>query len=145
MYFWDADNWNNYEDASSQSSMNSYKFSNMTFIDREQEVVEEEEEGRNSTRRNISIKKCNKKNNHDGDDEVKMMMMNRVKSMVDLRSQLLHRSLVEEMNKRRMFNTVGAVENIGYYDPAGNSLAKKGGGGGRSVRNNISSPRGFEW
>lgn len=113
----------------------------MTFIDREQEVVEEEEE---EGRRNISIKKCNKKNNHDGDDEVKMMMMNRVKSMVDLRSQLLHRSLVEEMNKRRMFNTVGAVENIGYSDPAGNSLAKKG-GGGRPVRNNISSPRGFEW
>lgn len=36
---------------------------------------------------------------------------------MDIRSQLLHRSLVEELKKRRMFNTVGAVENIGFQDP----------------------------
>ncbi|KAL5806749.1 hypothetical protein ACOSQ4_029482 [Xanthoceras sorbifolium] len=41
----------------------------------------------------------------------------RMGSMVDVRSQLLHRSLVEEVNKRRLFKTVGAVENIGYYEP----------------------------
>uniref|UniRef100_A0ACD5YK18 Uncharacterized protein n=1 Tax=Avena sativa TaxID=4498 RepID=A0ACD5YK18_AVESA len=35
-------------------------------------------------------------------------------SMVDVRSQLLHRTLVEELNKRMFFNTVGAVENIGF-------------------------------
>lgn len=38
-------------------------------------------------------------------------------SLMDIRSQLLHRSLVEELQKRRMFNTVGAVENIGFQDP----------------------------
>lgn len=43
------------------------------------------------------------------------LMRNR--SLVDVRSQLLHRSLVEEVNKRRMFNTVGAVENIGFQAP----------------------------
>lgn len=40
------------------------------------------------------------------------LMRNR--SMVDVRSQLLHRTLVEELNKRMFFNTVGAVENIGF-------------------------------
>lgn len=43
------------------------------------------------------------------------LMRNR--SMVDVRSQLLHRSLVEEVNKIRLFNTVGAVENIGFQAP----------------------------
>lgn len=43
------------------------------------------------------------------------LMRNR--SLVDVRSQILHRSLVEEVNKRRMFNTVGAVENIGFQVP----------------------------
>ncbi|XP_052206224.1 probable serine/threonine-protein kinase WNK4 isoform X2 [Diospyros lotus] len=45
------------------------------------------------------------------------------RSLVDLRSQLLHRSLVEEVNKRRMFKTVDAVENIGFQTPVG--LSKK--------------------
>lgn len=178
-YDWPAENWNNYDDASSQSSMNSYKFSNLTFLDREQEVVEEEESSKmgdligktgisikgscsSSTTRfctpdqinnlnGYSSKKCNasienSNNHHHHHHELKMMT--RVRSMVDLRSQLLHRSLVEEINKRRMFKTVGAVENIGYYDPSdfsGNLLAKGGGGGvGRSVKN-LSPRQGFEW
>ncbi|CAM0152220.1 unnamed protein product [Urochloa decumbens] len=43
--------------------------------------------------------------------------MTRNRSMVDMRSQLLHRTLVEELNRRLFFNTVGAVENIGFRDP----------------------------
>lgn len=43
--------------------------------------------------------------------------LTRNQSLVDMRSQLLHRSLVEELNKRRLFKTVGAVENIGFQDP----------------------------
>ncbi|KAK4418853.1 putative serine/threonine-protein kinase WNK5 [Sesamum alatum] len=42
--------------------------------------------------------------------------MVRTRSMVDIRSQLLHRTLVEEINKRRLFKTVGAVEHVGYQD-----------------------------
>ncbi|KAL9320131.1 hypothetical protein ACSQ67_011970 [Phaseolus vulgaris] len=42
--------------------------------------------------------------------------LSRNKSLIDTRSQLLHRSLVEEINKRR-FKTVGAVENIGFVTP----------------------------
>ncbi|XP_030963613.1 probable serine/threonine-protein kinase WNK4 isoform X1 [Quercus lobata] len=45
----------------------------------------------------------------------RILMRNR--SLVDVRSQLLHRSLVEEVNKRRLFKTVGAVENIGFQAP----------------------------
>ncbi|KAL6146311.1 hypothetical protein ACLB2K_056992 [Fragaria x ananassa] len=41
----------------------------------------------------------------------------RIRSLVDVRSQLLHRSLVEEITKRRLCNTVGAVENIGFQAP----------------------------
>lgn len=51
----------------------------------------------------------------------------RMQSLMDVRSQLLHRTLVEEINKRRMFRTVGAVENIGFQEPcdlAGNSYRK---------------------
>ncbi|CAM0152455.1 unnamed protein product [Urochloa decumbens] len=43
--------------------------------------------------------------------------MTRNRSMVDMRSQLLHRTLVQELNRRLFFNTVGAVENIGFRDP----------------------------
>ncbi|PON37669.1 Serine/threonine protein kinase [Parasponia andersonii] len=47
-------------------------------------------------------------------DSLKLM---RNRSLVDIRSQLLHRSLVEEVYKRRLFNTIGAVENIGFQAP----------------------------
>lgn len=65
-------------------------------------------------------------------------------SMVDMRSQLLHRTLVEEVNKLRLFNTVGAVENIGFHqlDPAGDQ--KMNVFSGKSARE--SGTRGkFKW
>ncbi|XAR58846.1 Non-specific serine/threonine protein kinase [Bertholletia excelsa] len=37
--------------------------------------------------------------------------------LVDTRAQILHRSLVEEVHKTRLFSTVGAVENIGFQVP----------------------------
>ncbi|XP_021687864.2 probable serine/threonine-protein kinase WNK5 isoform X2 [Hevea brasiliensis] len=43
--------------------------------------------------------------------------LSRIRSLVDVRSQLLHRSLLEEIHKRRLFRTVGAVENIGFQEP----------------------------
>nr|XP_009410523.2 PREDICTED: probable serine/threonine-protein kinase WNK5 isoform X1 [Musa acuminata subsp. malaccensis] len=42
--------------------------------------------------------------------------LTRNRSMVDMRSQLLHRNLVEQL-KKRLFKTVGAVENIGFQTP----------------------------
>ena len=47
-------------------------------------------------------------------DSLRLM---RNRSLVDIRSQLLHRSLVEEVYKRQLFNTIGAVENIGFQAP----------------------------
>jgi WNK lysine deficient protein kinase len=46
-------------------------------------------------------------------------LLSRIQSFMDLRSQLLHRSLVEEIHKRRLFNTVGSVENIGFQEIQG--------------------------
>ncbi|PIA59654.1 hypothetical protein AQUCO_00400508v1 [Aquilegia coerulea] len=54
---------------------------------------------------------------NDHHNRIKNPQMNRMNSLVDVRSQLLHKSLMEEMNKRRLFKTVGAVENIGYHAP----------------------------
>lgn len=44
--------------------------------------------------------------------------LSRNRSLVDVRSQSLHRSLVEELHKRRLFKTVGAVESIGFQAPS---------------------------
>ena len=41
----------------------------------------------------------------------------RIRSLVDVRSQLLHRSLVEEIQKRRLSKTVDAIETIGFQEP----------------------------
>ncbi|KAK4407693.1 putative serine/threonine-protein kinase WNK4 [Sesamum angolense] len=49
--------------------------------------------------------------------KIEIPRLTRNRSLVDTRSQLLHRSLVEEVNRRRLFNTVGAVENIGFQSP----------------------------
>uniref|UniRef100_A0A0D9XNC6 non-specific serine/threonine protein kinase n=1 Tax=Leersia perrieri TaxID=77586 RepID=A0A0D9XNC6_9ORYZ len=55
----------------------------------------------------------------EGDDpeERRRRRMSRNRSMVDMRSQLLHKTLVEELNKRLFFNTVGTVHDIGFRDP----------------------------
>ncbi|KAG9154981.1 hypothetical protein Leryth_012162 [Lithospermum erythrorhizon] len=52
--------------------------------------------------------------------------LTRNRSFVDMRSQLLHRALVEEVSKRRQFKTAGALEDIGFQSPFGAS-----GGGSR--------------
>lgn len=59
--------------------------------------------------------------------------LTRNRSFVDIRSQLLHRTLVEELNRRRMFKTVGAVENIGFQMPCD---------GGSRTGPSSSSPKG---
>ncbi|KAI4353535.1 hypothetical protein L6164_002478 [Bauhinia variegata] len=47
--------------------------------------------------------------------------LRRMRSSLDVRSQQLQRSLMEQINKRRMFKTVGAIENIGFQHPNGSS------------------------
>ncbi|CAO2839188.1 unnamed protein product [Amaranthus hypochondriacus] len=44
--------------------------------------------------------------------------LSKLRSFMDIRSQLLNRSLMQAMNKRRAAKTVGSVENIGFHDPS---------------------------
>ncbi|KAI3993648.1 hypothetical protein MKX01_002661 [Papaver californicum] len=59
--------------------------------------------------------------------------LTRNKSFVDLRSQSLHRSLVEEVNRRRLFKTVGAVENIGFQTPSDQVASKSSSSKGKKL------------
>jgi WNK lysine deficient protein kinase len=52
--------------------------------------------------------------------------------MVDLRSRLLHRTPVEELNRRLFLNTVSAVKNIGFRAPATTSSPSSAARGRRS-------------
>ena len=44
--------------------------------------------------------------------------LSKVRSFMDIRTQLLQRALLQGLNKRRGAKTVGAVENIGFHDPS---------------------------
>ncbi|KAK7390229.1 hypothetical protein VNO78_25528 [Psophocarpus tetragonolobus] len=48
-----------------------------------------------------------------------MHKLTRIRSFVDVRRQQLQLSLMEEIYKKRMAKTVGAVENIGFQNPQG--------------------------
>lgn len=65
---------------------------------------------------NISLEYSGASSFRAGKRAVDGRRMMRNHSMVDMRTQLLHRTLVEEVNKR-LFKTVGAVESIGFQDP----------------------------
>lgn len=114
----------------SRSSMNSYDCSNLCWA-----TESDADLSSKGTRESVSIQKttnkctrwcpetsrsCCGRSNH------QRPKMTRVQSLVNLHSQLLHRTLVEEINKRRLFKTVGAVENIGYHEPA--EYSSKGNG-----------------
>ncbi|XP_074311884.1 putative serine/threonine-protein kinase WNK5 [Silene latifolia] len=44
--------------------------------------------------------------------------LSKIRTFMDIRTQLLQRALMQAMNKRRSAKTVGAVENIGFHDPS---------------------------
>ncbi|XP_077216404.1 putative serine/threonine-protein kinase WNK4 isoform X2 [Tasmannia lanceolata] len=67
--------------------------------------------------------------------------MTGIRSFADIRSQLLHRSLVEELNKRRLFKTVGAVESIGFKTPCDIPSKASGGGSLRTLADGRSKGR----
>ncbi|KAK9057521.1 hypothetical protein SSX86_022357 [Deinandra increscens subsp. villosa] len=54
--------------------------------------------------------------------------LTRNRSLVDMRSQLLHKSLVEEVSKRRLSKTVGTVEDVGFQAPVVGPRSRLGGG-----------------
>lgn len=134
------------DDASSQSSMNSFKSFNYhcndlcNEDDQSSNLVEGEEplccnpKGHNKWTRfcppeemveaGFTKQFCNKRmdshththRNHHGQRHG-CQRLTRINSCVDVRKQQLQRSLMEEMQKIRMFNTVGAVENVGFQNP----------------------------
>ncbi|KAK8571439.1 hypothetical protein V6N13_047128 [Hibiscus sabdariffa] len=120
----------NNDDASSSCSTNSFQCSSMNFEDEFDSSLRQGEHSSipktmKSTRfcpsectSSYSYKQCDtqldswKSSNLNGQRK-----LTKIRSLVDIRSQLLHRYVVAEVNKRRLFKTVGAVENIGFQDP----------------------------
>ncbi|KAK1355558.1 putative serine/threonine-protein kinase WNK5 [Heracleum sosnowskyi] len=106
------------DDASSQSSLASYKYSNVNYIEKDIDLLScKRGEQKCSTRMSQQSRGKQCHSSYGSGSSMNQKRMPRVGSLVDVRSQLLHRTLVEEINKRRLFNTVGAVENIGYHEP----------------------------
>ncbi|KAI7736507.1 hypothetical protein M8C21_033574 [Ambrosia artemisiifolia] len=101
-------------DGSSQTSFTSYNCSNFTYCSENEEEYHSQKIN-NLTRlcgEDRATRRCNAR-----PDRTRPKVIKRVGSTVDIRSQLLHRSLVEEIHKRRLLNTVAAIENIGYHEP----------------------------
>lgn len=126
---------NNDDDKSSQTSLTSHNYSSFNFFS----ANENDYDLSHRMRKNSNMISSNqnstkfypkgKKSNDHHQQECSLLCRNqgygssnnykklsRVKSLVDIRSQLLHKSLVEEVQKRCMFKTVGAVENIGFKE-----------------------------
>ncbi|XP_057468707.1 probable serine/threonine-protein kinase WNK5 [Actinidia eriantha] len=120
-------------DTSSHSSLNSCNYSNLNYCSGNENEFDwspksnfsantnnctrfgpEERRSKNFYNQSNALLDTHQRANYVVNHQPKMT---RMKSMVDIRSQLLHRSLVEEIKKRRLFKTVGALENIGYEDP----------------------------
>ncbi|KAG5585174.1 hypothetical protein H5410_045608 [Solanum commersonii] len=123
---WLQDELKLYDDSSSLCSMNSYEsFNNENFDENDADCMGSKKvESQYCTQQTskCSTRFCPETSMLFKNQNTTLMnnqrpKLTKVRSLVDIRSQLLHRSLVEEINKRRLFNTVGAVENIGYHEP----------------------------
>ncbi|XP_024974056.1 probable serine/threonine-protein kinase WNK5 [Cynara cardunculus var. scolymus] len=126
---WNKGNILNDDDASCKSSLNSFNYSNFTYCS------DDEDEYRSMSYANQDPRLVGKTKNFMrfcGEERMNRRCNNRQKvgpetsqfgniksvgSAVDIRSQLLHQSLVAEIHKRRLFKTVAAIENIGYHEP----------------------------
>lgn len=132
------------DDTSSQSSLHSGKYSNMNYnsnSDHEHDLSPRRQDFDSIIKSHKSSRFCPEENKiahstlskccsqfsspqsshvpgRSGHKAVDNRRLTRIRSMVDVRSQLLHRSLVEEVNKRRLFRTVGDVESIGFQAPS---------------------------
>ncbi|KAI3788614.1 hypothetical protein L2E82_01386 [Cichorium intybus] len=126
---WNIGNTLKDDETASQSSLNSYNYSNFTYCS----DIEDENGSSSSVRQGPQLAgKTDNFTRFCGEERVTTRCgrqklrpettqhrnMRRAGSMVDIRSQLLHRSLVEEIHKRRLFKTVAAIENVGYHEPA---------------------------
>ncbi|XP_065880902.1 probable serine/threonine-protein kinase WNK4 [Euphorbia lathyris] len=130
-------NWLQDDDTASDNSSNSASYSNVNYIMGEETSTRRGNKQPIMTRTHNSTRLCRHDNSSSYTGEAiakvaykqcKVMLdrsastskhktrkLTRNRSLVDIRSQLLHRSLVEEVNKRRLFKTVGDVENVGFH------------------------------
>lgn len=125
-----------YDNTSSASSLNSFKYSGTDFHSGNEDdydfslgelgealgMAEMHKSTRFCSAATPNNNQCNTRldswrGNYRGISQ--QQKLNRTRSFVDMRSQLLHKSLVGEINKRRLFKTIGAVENIGYHQLSG--------------------------
>lgn len=155
LHDWHQEDTTSIDDASSISSSCSDKYSNLKYYSANEDsflpISDKEEihciaktpkctrfgpEGSTTKNCNFNVVGCSSK---------RQQKMVRTRSMVDIRSQLLHRTLVEEINKRRLFKTVGAVEHVGYHEVGDFSEGEKTSGisKGKSVKE--CGIRGFRW
>ncbi|XP_047955164.1 probable serine/threonine-protein kinase WNK4 isoform X1 [Salvia hispanica] len=99
-----------FDETSSQSSTHSEKYSNWAYYSADEHehehVVSPNSRFYPGKKSAMGVKYS-----------VETPRLTRNRSLVDTRSQLLHRSLVDEVNRRRLFKTVDAVENIGFRSP----------------------------
>ncbi|MCD9561560.1 putative serine/threonine-protein kinase wnk5 [Datura stramonium] len=121
---WLQDDLKLYDDSSSQCSMDSYNNFNYFHENGADDYMSSKKTESQYTQKasKSSTRFCPETSMSKNQNTTILMnqrqKLTKVRSLVDIRSQLLHRSLVEEINKRRLFKTVGAVENIGYHHPA---------------------------
>ncbi|XVE84354.1 hypothetical protein DITRI_Ditri17bG0005800 [Diplodiscus trichospermus] len=119
------------DDASSSCSMNSFPYSSMKYEDKFDLSPQQGDhpcftKTLKSTRfsPSESPSACCCKQRNAQLDSCKFPHSNgqrkltKIRSLVDVRSQLLHQAVMAEINKRRLFKTIGAVENIGFQEPA---------------------------
>ncbi|KAK4478404.1 hypothetical protein RD792_013873 [Penstemon davidsonii] len=115
------------DDACSDSSSFSYKYSNLKYYSANEDDLissSHKDDSHSISKTQKCTRFCpdgslNKNfNNFSGADCSTKWQQKMVRSgsLVDIRSQLLHQKMVE-VNKHNVFNTIGAVENIGYHAP----------------------------
>ncbi|XP_076922361.1 putative serine/threonine-protein kinase WNK4 isoform X1 [Bidens hawaiensis] len=131
-----------FDDTSSQGSVVSGTYSNLTYVDHQEihNLSSPKNGPHNSTRFGHEEKATKTQENqsnvtvdfHKASTSKASTMagprLTRNRSMVDMRSQLLHKSLVEEVSKRRLSKTVGTIEDVGFQVPVVGSRSRLGGG-----------------
>ncbi|XP_019057850.1 PREDICTED: probable serine/threonine-protein kinase WNK4 isoform X2 [Tarenaya hassleriana] len=129
------------DETLSQGSSNSGSYPNMNYISADEVIPEKRgsppaitrthnltrfcpEESAYSQSGNLSHRHCNILPNLHASSSSRTRRvasdnrrLTRNRSLVDVQSQLLHRSLVEEVRRRRLFKTVGDVETVGFRSP----------------------------
>ncbi|KAG8371567.1 hypothetical protein BUALT_Bualt13G0101400 [Buddleja alternifolia] len=115
-----------FDDTSSQSSSHSEKYSNWAYysVDEHDSMTSPGKHEKTAYEDMQSLSRFFPGENPatrqylaNNKSKMELPRLTRNRSLVDTRSQSLHRSLVLEVNRRRLFNTVGAVENIGFQSP----------------------------